>query len=127
MTSELFDKWYQHYPLKVSKGAARKAFAKLNPSEVLMNKMINAIHAQIQHRKLMTAAGQFVPPWKYPATWIRAECWEDELPMVETRLNGFDRFNDIEATAKRLGMTANPGESWEQFGLRVRRASERTY
>jgi len=125
--SEPFDRWYQHYPLKVSKGAARKAFEKLNPSEVLLNKMINAIYAQIKHRKLMTDAGQFVPQWKYPATWIRAECWEDELPTVEIKRNGYDKFADIETTAKRLGMTAYSGESWEQFGLRVRRASERTH
>lgn len=125
--SELFDKWYQHYPLKVSKGAARKAFEKLNPSETLVNRMISAIYAQIQHRKLMVSAGQFVPPWKYPATWIRAECWEDELPRVETRINGYDRSTDIEATARRLGVQARPGESWEQFEIRVRRINERTH
>lgn len=125
--SESFDKWYQHYPLKVSKGAARKAFEKLNPSEVLVNKMISAIYAQVQHRKLMTAAGQFVPPWKYPATWIRAECWDDELPTIETKANGWDKTNDIEAMARRLNMQANPGESWEQFGIRVRRANDRPH
>lgn len=124
--SELFDKWYQHYPLKVSKGAARKAFAKLNPSEELIGLMIRAIHAQIQHREKMKLAQRFVPEWKYPATWIRAECWEDELPEVE-KADKFSMKFDVEATAKRLGIQANRGESWQQFELRVRRISERTH
>jgi hypothetical protein len=123
--TELFDKWYQHYPLKVSKGAAKKAFAKLNPSEELVGLMIRAIHAQIQHREKMKLAGRFVPEWKYPATWIRAECWEDELPIVE--VDKFSMRFDVEATARRLGVQAKPGESWEQFGQRVRRASDRAH
>jgi len=123
--SELFDKWYQHYPLKVSKGAARKAFEKLNPSEVLVSRMIRAIHAQTQHREKMKLAGRFVPEWKYPATWIRAECWEDELPKVE--VDKFSMRFDLEATARRLGVEAKIGESWEQFELRVRCINERTH
>lgn len=34
---------------------------------------------------------------------------------------------DIEATARRLGMQAKPGESWEQFGQRVRRANDQPH
>lgn len=32
---------------------------------------------------------------------------------------------DIEALARQLGLSAKPGETWEQFGMRVRREAER--
>ena len=32
--------------------------------------------------------------------------------------------NNVKALANKLGMTAKPGESWEQFGIRVRRENE---
>ncbi len=35
------------------------------------------------------------------------------------------RTHDIEALASKLGMMAKPGESWEQFGIRVHRENER--
>lgn len=78
-TEEMFTKFYSVYPKKVAKGAAFKAFKKLDPSEELLQEMIAAIAAQSRYRSEAAKANEFVAPWKHPATWITNECWEDEI------------------------------------------------
>lgn len=78
-----FDRFWSVYPLKKSKGQAEKAFAKINPDDLLIERMLRAIDQQSKHRDLMTRSGQFVPPWKHPSTWLNARSWEDELEPVQ--------------------------------------------
>lgn len=75
MSEDLFDTFWSHYPKRRQKGDARKAWAKLNPSTELVQRMINALDWQRKQPDWTKDKGQFIP---YPATWLRAEQWEDE-------------------------------------------------
>ena len=71
-----FEAFWDLYPKKKSKGDAKKAWAQIKPS----GELVSAIMAKL---KLLTAShewtkenGEYVP---YPASWLRAEGWEDEV------------------------------------------------
>lgn len=70
-----FETFWQHYPRRVAKGDARKAWEKLKPSPDLEAQMLAALEWQ---------RGQWDDPRyiPYPASWLRAERWEDEPPRV---------------------------------------------
>lgn len=74
-----FDDWYTHYPKKVGKGAAIKAWDKLKPDAELEKKMILALDAQKRYRKEAKQAGEFVPDWCGPAVWLNQMRWLDEI------------------------------------------------
>ena len=69
-----FDAFYQAYPRKVAKEAARKAFAKLNPGQELLADMLAALERQKRSRQWAEGGGKFVP---HPATWLNGRRWED--------------------------------------------------
>jgi hypothetical protein len=83
-----FDDFWNLYPLRVSKGAAMKAWVKLNPNEALILTILEAIRLQMTHRKKIERLNGTLPKWKqeflpalkHPATWIRSTCWLDEIP-----------------------------------------------
>ena len=78
-----FNRFWEAYPLKKSKGQAEKAFARLAPDDLLLEKMLAALRNQAEHREQLMAAGQFTPEHKHPSTWINAKAWEDELVPVQ--------------------------------------------
>lgn len=79
----LFDRWYQKYPEKKSRGQARKAFSELDPDERLVSEMIEAIDRQKAERAAKVDRGDWVPDWKHPATWLNAQAWLDESDPAE--------------------------------------------
>lgn len=72
-----FDTFWTAYPKKEAKKDAEVAFAKLNPDPELLAKMLAAIAAKRQSHDWAKENGKFIP---LPATWIRAERWNDEVP-----------------------------------------------
>ena len=74
---DLFDLFWQAYPKRVGKDAARKAFEKRKPNEELVQAMVKAIG---QQQKTDSWIKGFVPN---PATWLNDGRWQDE---VEVRL-----------------------------------------
>lgn len=72
-----FEVFYEAYPKHEARKDAEAAFAKLNPSPDLLAKMLAAIAAKRQTADWTKDGGKFVP---LPATWIRAERWNDEGP-----------------------------------------------
>lgn len=82
-----FEVFYAAYPKHEAKKDAESAFAKLNPSPELLDKMLAAIASKKQTTDWMKEKGKFVP---LPATWIRAERWNDEAPA--DLLQGDDRI-----------------------------------
>lgn len=71
-----FLKFYEAYPRKKHKGEALKAWktiAKPKPSPGQLEAAVRAACASPDWRK---DGGAFIP---YPATWLRARGWEDEL------------------------------------------------
>lgn len=122
-----FDRFWSAYPRHVAKGAALKAWEKINPDEEMTQRIVLAIQAQKQWRWKMEELNgnlperqkRFVPDWKHPATWLNQACWDDELPsFVEEKIKseshadlcqcGEKAFNRHQC-ARCYTKTANPG------------------
>lgn len=76
-----FDEFWSAYPRKVAKGAARTAWLKavkiVDPSTLIAGAIS---YANDPARK---------PEYtKHPATWLNAECWEDEADQERRRSKG---------------------------------------
>ena len=70
-----FDKFWESYPKKKSKGAALSAWRKFKPSADLQEKILAAVQAQRSCEDWTKEGGKYIP---YPATWLNAQKWEDE-------------------------------------------------
>lgn len=86
---ERFETFWKAYPRKVSKDAARKAFAKRKPTEELLNNMIGAIAKQRLSDQWVKDGGQYIP---HPSTWLNNGSWMDE-----------DDSNNLEASNEGMG------------------------
>lgn len=87
-----FTRFWEAYPLKKGKGQALKAWNKLKPSDELVAMIVSAIATQTRERQSLHDAGEFVPEWKYPATWLSGECWLDETrrPAAKAERRSFE-------------------------------------
>lgn len=74
-----FDKFWAAYPKKVSKGDALKAWGKIKVPVETLDKILTALEWQKKLPAWMKDGGQFIP---YPATYLRAMGWEDEVTSV---------------------------------------------
>ena len=75
-----FEVFWQAYPRKESKPAAKKAFDKIHPDEELMQKIISSINSWKQSAQWQENGGQFIP---YPASWLNQQKWNDQ-PSVSS-------------------------------------------
>lgn len=82
IAKESFERFWEHYPRKVGKKAAQKAFDKINPDNEFLDKILSAVDAQIAIG-MISKKDQFT---KHPATWLNAGCWEDEI--IKREQNG---------------------------------------
>lgn len=71
-----FEKFWEAYPKKKSKGNAEKWFDKNNPSDELVDIMIDKISLLKNTEQWTKDNGQYIP---YPTTWLNAKGWEDEI------------------------------------------------
>ena len=72
-----FDTFWKHYPRKVAKPNALKAWLKLKPDDDLTKKIISAVSKQ----NLSAREEKFIP---HPASWLNAQRWEDETMVTST-------------------------------------------
>jgi hypothetical protein len=70
-----FDEFWQSYPKRVDKGAARKAWAKAMKGKTSPATIIAATKEYAAERR-----GQDAKFTKHPATWLNAESWLNERP-----------------------------------------------
>jgi len=80
-----FDKFWRVYPKRVSKGAAEKSFAKLNPDEQLLAVIIAAVERAKGTEDWLKDGGQFIP---HPATYLNQKRWLDEGPTLAVARKG---------------------------------------
>lgn len=73
----LFDRFWEAYPKKVAKEAARKAFTKHKPDEALLNTMLSALETQKASDQWARDNGRYIP---HASTWLNQKRWEDESP-----------------------------------------------
>lgn len=91
-TDEEFEAFWSLYPKKKSKGDAKKAWKKLKPSATTVSTIMAKLHELINSNDWKRDNGQFIP---YPATWLRAEGWNDEVSSpVAPRPFVFDYGSD---------------------------------
>ena len=91
---EAFDVFWESYPKKVGKEAARKAFAKV---KVPVETLVAAVEEQKRGGQWQRDNGQYIPN---PATWLNQGRWEDEvqeafdkgLPKPRANDDGMDRY-----------------------------------
>ena len=74
-----FVDFWSSYPRKVAKGAAERAWLKLNADETLTARILHAVVAQSKGEQWLRDAGAFIP---HPATWLNQRRWEDEGTML---------------------------------------------
>jgi hypothetical protein len=77
MWEKRFKEFWEAYPRKTGKGAAEKAYKKINPSKELHETMIRAVRSAALSKQWKKDGGQFIPN---PATWLNQKRWEDEIP-----------------------------------------------
>jgi hypothetical protein len=74
-----FDVFYKAYPRKVAKGDARKAWQSTKKIRPPLNEILAAILAQSKTDQWTKDNHAYIP---YPATWLRAERWDDEIQVT---------------------------------------------
>lgn len=81
--SDLFDEFWNAYPNKTGKDAARQAFAKRKPGKQLLADMLQALEVQKASEKWRKQGGQFIP---LPTTWLNQGRWQDGEPQDSQHL-----------------------------------------
>jgi DNA-binding Lrp family transcriptional regulator len=76
LTHELFEKFYESYPRKISKQLAENAFKKLKLANGDYNKIMAALEKQKAKWIETGQDKQFIP---HPSTWLNQKRWEDEV------------------------------------------------
>lgn len=71
-----FDDWWKQYPKKVKKLDAEKAYRAALKRGVTPKELLDGLQRQNAAWKAKGTEPQYIP---YPATWLRAGSWEDEL------------------------------------------------
>lgn len=71
-----FTEWWLHYPKKVKKLDAEKAYRAALKRGVTPEELLQGLQRQKAAWKAKGTEPQYIP---YPATWLRAGSWEDEF------------------------------------------------
>ena len=72
-----FPDFWQAYPKKVAKLEAERAWHRLNPSDELVDRILDNIERRKGTSEWTKGGQKFIP---HPATYLSGRRWEDELP-----------------------------------------------
>lgn len=116
-----FDLFWQAYPKKVGKEAARKAFSRVKAP---LESLLTAVERQKCGNQWTTENGRFIPN---PATWLNQGRWEDEVaqtPLGRAAKPGYgvqghhDELNPLErAAVDRVMGPVSKGAARMQHGV----------
>lgn len=76
----MFETFWLAYPRHEGKAAARKAWDRLRPNDVLATRIMGALAWQVELPRWREDGGQFVP---HAATYLNQRRWEDERPKLD--------------------------------------------
>jgi hypothetical protein len=122
-TEPEFNKFWEFYPKKKSKGDAYRAWLQTKHKRPELSQILKAIVVLRESNDWLKDGGQYVP---YPATWIRAWGWADVPEEEKQDVRGdtlwWKTVSGIEAKAKELGLEwdALHGETFQKFAERVK-------
>jgi hypothetical protein len=80
-----FAQFWFAYAKKRNKQDAFRAWCVIDPDEALTAQILSAIEKAKQSKQWQKQDGQFIP---YPATWLRAGGWEDEIETDRQEVQG---------------------------------------
>lgn len=87
--NSLFEKFWEAYPKKKSKGDAIKVWRKIKAPVETLRKILAALAWQSKSEEWIKQGGQFIP---YPATYLNARGWLDESQRSTTGGFSMDEF-----------------------------------
>ncbi|MGN1044015.1 MAG: helix-turn-helix domain-containing protein [Acutalibacteraceae bacterium] len=93
---ERFERFYNAYPKKKSKGKALSWFKTHKPDSSLVDIMIESLEKQKLTIDFQKENGRYIP---YPATWLNARGWENEISpgeIIDLSENSVSRLLAIE-------------------------------
>jgi hypothetical protein len=76
LTRRRFEHFWEKYPKKRSKDAAQRRFFRIRPDGPTFKAIMEGLARAKQSPQWQEAGGRFIP---YPATWLNAGGWKDEL------------------------------------------------
>lgn len=87
---ECFNQFWERYPNKTGRGAAREAFLKINPDQETFSKIISAIESMSKTEAWTEEGGRYIPN---PAKWLQEERWNDDAPKPRTKTVTEQRYD----------------------------------
>jgi len=114
MTFALF---YGLYPRKMARKDAEKAWKSMTADE--QEKAIEALSQHLKYWKIKETAKDYIP---YPASWLRAGRYDDELDIEPLKKPELPFYATEELTLKKaqeVGVTPYAGEGWQQLRARI--------
>lgn len=120
-TMPAFDIFWEVYPLKKGKGAARKAWVRAI-RKISEEDVINGAIRYRQEKREQNTPGRYI---KHPATWLNGECWDDEPDHrgVSSGAGPAGAVNDpiaaavCRVVAERIGLRNRDEEREERVGV----------
>ena len=112
-----FADFYNLYPRKMAKKDAEKAWRALTLDE--QNKALEALPNHLKYWKIKETLKDYIP---YPASWLRAGRYDDELdiePIKRPELPFYATEALTLAKAQEVGVTPYAGEGWPQLRQRI--------
>lgn len=120
-----FDRFWNEYPKKRSKGDAYKAWRSVNERRPTTDRIVKAVQVLKASEDWRRDGGQYIP---YPGTWLRAWGWED-VPTVQLQdvmANGkmwWESVSGVDQKAAQLGIREENYQSRAHFRQAVFKAA----
>jgi hypothetical protein len=112
-----FAVFYGLYPRKMARKDAEKAWRSMTVDE--QEKAIEALPQHLKYWKIKETAKDYIP---YPASWLRAGRYEDELDIEPLKKPELPFYATEELTmrkAQEIGVTPYAGEGWQALRSRI--------
>ena len=112
-----FAVFYNLYPRKMARKDAEKAWKSMTADEQL--KAIEALPQHLKYWKIKETAKDYIP---YPASWLRAGRYDDELDIEPLKKPELPFYATEELTIKKaqeVGITPYAGEGWQALRSRI--------
>ena len=115
----MFNTFYDLYPRKMARKDAEKAWRSMTTEEQV--KAIEALPNHLKYWKVKETAKDYIP---YPASWLRAGRYDDELDIepIQNKKPELPFYATEELTmrkAQEVGITPYAGEGWQALRSRI--------
>ena len=115
----MFNTFYDLYPRKMARKDAEKAWRSMTTDEQV--KALETLPNHLKYWKVKETAKDYIP---YPASWLRAGRYDDELDIepIQNKKPELPFYATEELTmrkAQEVGITPYAGEGWQALRSRI--------